>query len=413
MEVVARDPRFVESLQSLLEIIQEAPGRAQLQGLVSGLLKLESFVKLEQLESLVSLAAAAGVPGDVPGKSRVPGDVPGKSPAGSWQAAELASARRLPKRLADRGLPFQVSFLMNDPLVAPPACLSKPASESPPRGGLGYADQRRIWGGILRGCGEVDLAAVQRWLQAEKAAREQQAVTAELEARLLAPPGLEVPQRESGRPGPPGLDLAHRPRGWRPCAADGVRLRGAPRSRGCQRPSPLLLRLPPVAAAVRVIRLVSSARGHPCLPAVGHARLFDCEVYFDEASHAGPAAVALSSEHHGGHPSWLKAAAESPGMLTALDVLESAIDSQDGPAPLEVLNLVCTSGRGLSVSVAILLGELLQRLDYAVLLQHGCLLRDGDPHEQVCESCRAQRPLPETSTRLLELWSELRERPEP
>lgn len=95
-------------------------------------------------------------------------------------------------------------------------------------------------------------------------------------------------------------------------------------------------------------------------------------------------------------------------MLTALDVLESAVDSQDGPAPLEVLNLVCTSGRGLSVSVAILLGELLQRLDYAVLLQHGCLHRDGDPHEQVCESCRARRPLPETSILLLALWRDQR-----
>ena len=93
MEAIAQDPRFVECLQSLLEFIQEAPDLVQLQGLVSGLLKLDS----------------KGVAG-------VPGDVPGKSPAvtGHWLAAEQAVARKLPKRLADRGLPFQVSFLMND-----------------------------------------------------------------------------------------------------------------------------------------------------------------------------------------------------------------------------------------------------------------------------------------------------------
>ena len=90
-------------------------------------------------------------------------------------------------------------------------------------------------------------------------------------------------------------------------------------------------------------------------------------------------------------------------MQTALAVMRQAMDSQDGPAPLEVLFLMCGSGRGASVSVAILLGELLQKLGYAVHIQH-CGLHDGDPHEHMCESCRARRPRPETSKWLLELW---------
>jgi hypothetical protein len=67
-------------------------------------------------------------------------------------------------------------------------------------------------------------------------------------------------------------------------------------------------------------------------------------------------------------------------MQRVLRVLDQAMDSLEGPAPLEVLLLTCESGRGASVSVAILLGWLLQKLDYAVNIQH-CGLLDCDAHE--------------------------------
>ena len=74
-----------------------------------------------------------------------------------------------------------------------------------------------------------------------------------------------------------------------------------------------------------------------------------------------------------------------------------------GPAPLEVLLLTCESGRGASVSVAILLGWLLQKLDYAVNIQH-CGLLDCDAHEYHCKSCRARRPRADTAKSLLKRW---------
>ena len=353
MAVTADDPRVAEFLRYVTAFIHEAPDLAHLQ---------------EQMSRVLSLGSegAAGVPGVVAGQS---------SPA------EQALARKLPGRLGDRGLAFQVSCLMNDPVKDAPDCLR--LSPKKPRAGLGYAHQRRAWGSILRDCEErpEDLEAVLAWVRAERAALEH-------------PPGLEKPLRRGGQEGPPGLELTRRPKGARPRATEC--LRGGSRSGGSLRPSPLL-RLPPATAS---IRLVSTAWGHPNLPHVGHARQFDCHLYFGDEAMAGAEPYC---GHHGGHPDRLDAAARHPGMQIALAVLDSAIDSQDGPAPLEVLFLMCSSGRGPSVSVAILLGELLQRLGYAVLIQH-CVLQDGDPHEQVCESCRARRPLPETSSLLLRLW---------
>lgn len=358
MDVMADDPRFVELLKYLMAYIQEAPDQALLQ--VSRMLKLES-------------EGAAGVPG-------VNADGPMEESA-LW-LAEQASSRKLSGRLGDRGLPFQVSCLMNDPVITPPECLR---SGKVPRAGLGYADQRRAWSSILRECGKIpeDMAAVLAWVQAEKDAR--------AEAPERAPPGLERPQRRSCRPGPPGLELSRRLRSVRPCAAEG--LRGGSRSGGGSLP----LRLPMATAA---IRLVSTAWGHPALPHVGHARQFDCQLYFGDDALAG---ADRQDGHHGGHPDQLQAAARHPHMQTALAALDQTIDSQHGPAPLEVLFLMCHTGRGASVSVAILLGELLQQLGYAVHIQH-CSLQNGDPHEQVCESCRARRPLPETSSLLMLRW---------
>lgn len=371
--------RLVPFLESLAAVLKRAPHLAPQ--------VLKSQILEALMEELELPAAAAAVPGSG-----------ADEPSGSEQLAEPAAwpSKKLPgRRLNGRGLPFQVSYLMNAPVTEPPACLLK----ARPRASLGYADQRRAWSDVLRKCGD-ELASVQEWVQAEMAAREG------------ALPGLGLAQLRRGRGQlPPQPPSPQEPRHQEPapaeqgCAAFGLQL--------SSRPASQLPRLPPAQASLRLastawslapavapLRLVSTAWGHPGLPQNGHARRFDCQLCLDEGSLEG---ADPCCGHHGGHPDRLAAVAQHPGMQIALAVLQQALQSQGGPAPLQVLFLFCSSGRGASISVAILLGELLQKLGYAVHVQH-CCLHDGDTHERVCESCRACRPRPETLSRLLEVW---------
>ena len=257
MEPLAREDRLVPFLESLAAVLKRAPD------LVPQVLKSQI---LEALTKERELPAGAAVPG-----SGV--DVP----SGSEQLAEPAawsSKKRPGRRLNGRGLPFQVSYLMNTPVTEPPACLLK----ARPRASLGYADQRRAWGDVLKKCGN-ELASVQEWVQAEMAARE----------GVL--PGLELALRRGGcgqlphRPPSPQKPLQREPApAGQGRAASSLRLSSRPASQLLQSPpapAPLCLAstawgLGPAVAPLRLVSTASPAewpRPAIRLPAVSGRRL--------------------------------------------------------------------------------------------------------------------------------------------
>ena len=144
MEPLAREDRLVPFLESLAAVLKRAPD------LVPQVLKSQI---LEALTKERELPAGAAVPG-----SGV------EEPSGSEQLAEPAawSSKKLPgRRLNGRGLPFQVSYLMNTPVTEPPGCLLK----ARPPASLGYADQRRAWGDVRKKCGNQYRSGCRlRWL---------------------------------------------------------------------------------------------------------------------------------------------------------------------------------------------------------------------------------------------------------